>query len=123
MPMRWWELRRRGATGLGLLAVLLQLVLSFGHIHLADSVSSSQDARTVVTSAAAATGGVPGGARDDDCPICITMHMASSGLLPAPPLTLGQPPELFREAHRPLTAATLGDIRYRLFQTRAPPIA
>ena len=34
--MVWWRSRRRGGAGLGLLALLVQLVLSFGHIHPED---------------------------------------------------------------------------------------
>jgi len=120
--MRWWRFRRAGAASLGLLALMLQLFVSFGHIHSRDLVQL----RTVVatsTEKPTIQKQVPNGLPDDDCLICSTMHMASSGLLPAPP-SLASPAEfsqVFLQAF--VEDLHLGVPRHLLFQTRAPPTA
>jgi hypothetical protein len=123
--MRWCRIRRKPIAGLGLFALLLQLVLSFGHVHARDlGVSPTPGRALAISKATPATGQqVPNGLPDDDCPICMTMHMAASGLLPPPPIvvvpTIGVQVRQIAFADQ----FNLGIARYMLFQTRAPPIA
>lgn len=128
-PMRWWRLRRMGASGLGLFALLLQLFLSFGHLHSRDvfvpRAPASADAQAALGKSPSAPGQeqIPSGIPDDNCPICATMHMAASGLLPPPPSVVG-PVELAHVLRQVLIEEfNFGVRRHILFQTRAPPFA
>jgi hypothetical protein len=131
MSMRWWRSRRKGIAGLGLFALMLQLVLSFGHIHARDLgmprvlAAVAVGAQTAINKStqAPAKEQVPSRLPDDECPICMTAHMAASGLLPTPP-SIPAPAE-FAKFLNPtfIEQFSLGVTRHVLFQTRAPPIA
>jgi hypothetical protein len=120
-----------GAAGLGLFALLLQLSLSFGHVHARDVLgprslaATSAGVEAAVTKSSSATGQdqIPSGLPDDNCPICTTMQMAASGLLPAPPSIAG-PAEFAQVSRQALIEEfNFGVTRRILFQTRAPPLA
>jgi hypothetical protein len=124
--MRGWRSRRRFGAGLGLFALLLQLTLSFAHVHPEDLLGAPTGAAERVAGKAQPAGPdqdrhVPG-APHDDCPICAVMHLAGTIVVPdAPALAL---PTAFTvtafAADEPVTTV----IRRRLpFQTRAPPLA
>jgi hypothetical protein len=97
----------------------LQLVLSFGHLHLEKLASASG-----VTSvgAAKAPSSHPAKEADDFCAICATIHLVSSSFLPDAPLLLV-----------PFASRTIEHFSYfafvfispqrAAFQSRAPPIA
>jgi hypothetical protein len=121
--MAWWRSRRRVGAGLCLLALLVQIVLSFGHLHLQDIARAP--AVTAPHSAALAQSKhrqAPPGQPDDDCPICMAVHMAASGLVSAPP-AIAIPIEFARIVHISRTARDFSVTRYVLFRTRAPPVA
>jgi hypothetical protein len=129
--MQWWRSKRRAGVGLGLFALAVQLVLSFGHIHPQDVLPPS--AFTVVPTtflfpgakiaSAPAEHRVPSGLPDDDCPICMAMHTTASGLLPTPPF-LVLPSEFYGVSKSAaFEELDLSVRRYALFQTRAPPFA
>jgi hypothetical protein len=128
--MRWWRFRRMGTAGLGLFALLLQLFVSFGHLHARDLIgpralaaASADTAAAVGKSMAPGQEQIPAGLPDDDCPICMTMHMAASGLLPTL-LSIAAPAELAQVLHQTfIEEFSLGATRHILFQTRAPPTA
>jgi hypothetical protein len=125
--MQWLRSKRRTGARLGLFALAVQLVLSFGHIHPQDVAPRSilgaaafHNAWSVRSSSGQQT---PGGLPDDDCPICMAMHVAASGLLPVTPMA--EVPDPFGFALRPTIIEKL-DVsipRHILFQTRAPPLA
>jgi hypothetical protein len=125
--MRGWQLRRRRTAALALLAILIQLVVSFGHIHAQDLVTSQASAGSWMlasqSSSLSRQEHVPSGIPDDDCPICAALHIAATGLLPAPPSAAG--PTQFVESLPPalIEAVNPGIARHSLFQTRAPPTA
>jgi hypothetical protein len=131
MSMRWWRSKRKGVASLGLFALILQLVLSFGHVHARDFGASRALAAPAAGAPTAINKSVKAGSQEqvpsrlpeDDCPICTTMHMAASGLLPAPPSV--PTPTNFTQFLKPTLIAdfSLGVGRHTLFQTRAPPIA
>jgi Protein of unknown function (DUF2946) len=123
--MRAWRSRRQFGAGLGLFALLLQLTLSFAHVHPEDLLGAS--AVSVVDEAAGKVladrdSHVPG-APHDDCPICAVMHLARNIVLPDPP-AFAVPTEFTVAA---FSANDLVEIivapRRLPFQTRAPPVA
>jgi len=131
MSMRWWRIRRKGTAGLGLVALVLQLFLSFGHVHAPDplalralaTVSSGVQAAADKSSSVSGQEQNPSRVPADNCPICSTMHLAASGLLPAPP-SAAVPAEFAQFLHQALIEEfNFGVTRHILFQTRAPPIA
>jgi hypothetical protein len=117
--------RRTGrfARGLALLAMLVQLVASYGHIHPEDFQFLNGHAAPMLT----ADYGphhtpIQPGAVDDDCPICAAMHMAGSAPLPVPP-ALAAPGEFGAVAVVSVVAIHLSSAAYSLFRSRAPPVA
>jgi hypothetical protein len=131
MPMTWRRLRRMSAAGLGLFALLLQLAVSFGHVHtegLQAAIAAAGSHGSNISSRNAAT--APSdqqqapGHRDseDDCPICMVLHMAATGLQPIPPAVFA-PVEFSEIIPRIfIQQFELRAPRGLLFQTRAPPV-
>jgi hypothetical protein len=123
MPTRRWRSRRIGTAGLGLFALLLQLFLSFGHLHVRGPLAPTLAGPVVGKSTVLGQEKIPSGLPDDDCPICAAMHVAASGLLPAPP-SVAAPADFAQVSHQAfIEEFNLGVRRHTLFQTRAPPIA
>lgn len=127
--MRWWRIRRMGVAGLGLFALLLQLILSFGHVHVREFIAASAAADasvphvTASKSTAATQEQTPSKLPDDDCPICATMHLTASGLLPAPPCVSVSLCFSYVSLQARIEIFDFRVGRHVLFQTRAPPIA
>ena len=126
--MHGWQSRRRIAAAVGLLAMLLQLCVSFGHVHAGD-LARADLARTTTLQAdgcaAASDCGrhVPPGLPDDDCPICAAIHMAATGVPSTPPVIV-LPAEFVTRIERPfIVAFHRATRRHSPFQTRAPPLA
>ena len=88
--MGWFRSRSRWGSYLALFALVVQLALSFGHVHLEGGapVSGYTSALFAVHPANAAAAAVdPAGKEfpalaDDHCPICTLIHLASA-LVPA----------------------------------------
>jgi len=128
--MRRWRLTHKGIAALGAFALLLQLVVSLGHVHAQNFKRSdvfagnSLSQRVIIErSARPDQGQIPDGLPDDDCPICAAMHVAAFGLLPSPPSVLA-PVNFARESQAAYTEEfSISNSRYILFQTRAPPTA
>jgi len=131
--MAWWRRRRAVTAGLGLFALLLQLTFSFGHIHL-EGLSAARTAGSPASGVTAAKVAVPAGQQsnrqqlpavpaEDDCLICLTMHMAASGVQPMPPIMF-VPVQYGYVLPPTIVEKFLYRVpRHALFQTRAPPIA
>jgi hypothetical protein len=125
--MDWFRSIRRFGAGLGLVALLLQLALSFAHVHPEDLLPRSLAG---LAEQVAGKAQLPGDGQDhqapgsphDDCPICAVMHLAGTIVMPTAPL-------LSLPAAFATTSFAAGDFSYvpiarRLpFQTRAPPTA
>jgi hypothetical protein len=119
---RW----RRGAAGIGLLALLLQFFISFGHVHafeLSPLQPSLQTHTSISTASSGSKQNVPTEPEDQNCPICMVMHMVATGALPAPPTVIVDADYLEVLRIVSIDAFNLGPTRYTLFQTRAPPMA
>ena len=123
--MRWVRTNRRWSTWLALAAMALQLVLSFGHIHLEKLASGSVSA-SVTTSKAPSSQQIPtqhpANEAEVFCAICTTIHLASSSFLPDAPLM----PVPFASR----TIEHFGTFNFifvspqrAAFQSRAPPLA
>jgi hypothetical protein len=81
--MQWFRANLKVGSRLALLALTLQIVLSFGHVHLG-GLRHSSDRLSV-----AGTHSVPSHPQrqpisdaDEYCAICATMHLAATSLLP-----------------------------------------
>jgi hypothetical protein len=124
--MRWVRTKRRSGAWLALAAMALQLVLSFGHIHLEDLKGGGNGVVTAAASKAASAhqdpAGGPAGDADDYCPICAVLHLAAASFVPdAPVLPVPFAFHAIAHASQPTFASVL--LRRAPFQSRAPPLA
>lgn len=128
--MGWVRDYRRFGAWPGLAALALQIVLSFGHIHVGNKhidgafawfgAAASQHVATTRTSrnppAQNATD------NDDYCAICASIFLASTSFVPPPPV-LPVPPAFKRIEHALAAAHGVSESRRVPFQSRAPPQA
>jgi hypothetical protein len=127
--MHWWRAKRRNGARIALCALLLQLALSFGHIHREDFAgfaaglaAASQSAAVSDPQGSGPDGHGTSGPAHDECLICATMHLAGALVLPAPPAIV-LPAMAGRIANLPHAEFSLAAHRHSLFQSRAPPTA
>jgi hypothetical protein len=120
----WFRANRRGAGKLALFALAIQLVVSFGHIHLPPALAHTG---TPVAAAAITLDGDPAGpvgkhhpASDAFCDICAALSLAAHGQLSAPP-ALALP--VFAAVPPAPAASTAAPLqrRHARFQSRGPP--
>ena len=123
-PMRWAR-RKRFAGWLALAALALQLVLTFGHVHI-DSIHRTSPAVDVAGSGTQVSQSVPAqqpsNDADDYCAVCATIYLAANSFIPQAP----QLPALFKSRlieHFDRVAVDFIAPRRTLFQPRAPPQA
>jgi Protein of unknown function (DUF2946) len=127
--MHWFRSRAKGYSFLALFALLLQLALSFSHLHLDAAVSGARHSSKIfaVDNAAAPISAVDPASQDlpehgdDYCAICGVIHLARSVILsPAPSLL---PPATYARAQfAPQTHSAAAEPSRTPFQARAPPI-
>ena len=120
--MIWVRGNRRIGAWLGLLALALQLILSFGHIHLSDI--AIPQAAAAADAAAAPNSGAPTNRHNgthDICAICVALNLTANSLVPtAASLVL---PFVFTQAWlRDFEAALISSEPHLFFQARAPPV-
>jgi hypothetical protein len=124
--MRWVRTNKRHGGWLALAAMVLQLVLSFGHIHLEDFGGRGSDLTSVAASKALSAhqdpAGHPANDADDYCPICAVIHLAASSFVPDAPV-LPVPFAFRRTEHFTHFTVVFISPRRALFQSRAPPLA
>ena len=123
--MSWVRNYRRVGGWLGLAALALQLVLSFGHVHL-DRLHRAAAPVAVAGAGGLGAQGVPapppGNDADDYCAVCATIYLTATSFVPQPP----QLPVPF--ASRPV------ELRFAVvfaapepprvaFRSRAPPLS
>jgi Protein of unknown function (DUF2946) len=123
--MRWFANKTFGSR-LALLALAVQFVLAFGHIHRDDIYGPAR-------AAAAITAPVPGGGQplpgdhptkhsDDYCAICATVSLLGNSFVAvAPSLLLPAASHAIEQFDR--VAAIFIAPRRAAFQSRAPPAA
>lgn len=124
--MRWFRSNIRFGSRLALFALAIQIVLSFGHIHLSDITPGVTG--TILATGIGTDGPTkapdhkPGTPVDPGCPICALIQLASTStpstapVLPLPTMigfvTLDAP-----------EPAALASSPPALFRARAPPLA
>jgi hypothetical protein len=120
--MGWVRARRRPAGWLALVALAVQLTLSFGHIHAEDfqkdAAPPSLNVTAVHTDPAPATPAPD----HDDCPICVAAHLTGAAAPPEPPQVAV--PVAIAFAWRAAIERGIDQPAMRQpFQARAPPQA
>jgi hypothetical protein len=123
--MNWFR-RSRWGSCLAQFALALQLVLSFGHVHLAANSRHSLGPHFAASrDMHKASGGhhhphLPAAA-DDYCPLCALIHLAGTLLPSAPPSAM--PAVSARASHGIVAHFDLSAASAAHFQARAPPLA
>lgn len=123
--MRWIRTNRSWGGWLALAAMALQLVLSFGHVHLDGlhgGLANTAIAQAKTSASPSSPAQHPAGDADDFCPICAAIHLASTSFLPDPPqLPVPFVSQTIEHFGHVVAVAT---VRQRtVFRSRAPPLA
>jgi hypothetical protein len=125
MGMAWIHRHRRHGALLALAALVLQILLSFGHVHLHGVAQSAPAAITHSIALADKNSRTPApipADTDDYCAICASIFLASSAFAPAPP-QLVVPASFQRIEHCFKAARPLAESLRLAFRSRAPPAA
>lgn len=119
------SVRTWGAT-LALVALALQLVLSFGHVHPEDFFPLDQGGAATALHAAAGKHGAPAKKQHlplpDNDPICVNLAMVAASDLPAP-IVVAPRIELVYAPFPPAPVRMPGMAPRLSFRSRAPPLA
>jgi hypothetical protein len=122
--MRWFRPIGGCGSWLALAAMALQLLLSFGHLHLDKFASGSVAAAAAEAKAPASKSPPaqhPANDTDDYCAICATIHLMTGSFLPeVPPLAV--PFILKTIEHSDHTTSLFIARQQTGFQSRAPPL-
>jgi hypothetical protein len=116
--MRW--LRQRWGSYLALAALVFQLALTFGHVHLEQSFTGNVAVATTVGNAADAPSS-PDSPDHDHCATCALIHLAQTLLTPDAPIL--PHPVAFERPPRIAATAGLTAPPPARFRARAPPLA
>ena len=121
--MQWFRANLKIGARLGVLALVLQIVLSFGHVHLGGLRQSTDRASVAgAHSAPFDPQQLPISDADEYCAICATIHLAATSLLPQSP-HLSVPFAVRAVEHANFIPANFLSPRRASFQSRAPPLA
>jgi hypothetical protein len=125
--MRWFRDNIRQGSWAALIALAINLALSFGHVHAIDGKSLGHPAGVLVAAIASSDNDHRPGQPDHDhadylCPICLASTAIASALAPTPPVlpvqfvsgTIDHPIE---------RAAAIVEPRRAAFQSRGPPLS
>jgi hypothetical protein len=125
--MRWLRANIRWGVACAHFALAVQLVVSFGHLHI-DAIAGLPQATPSLVQAAGDVRDFDIGSKhqphqpsDDCCPICVLIYLAGSMLpgsapSPIPPVVVAVAPPVIGSEHAPAVLLS------RSFQARAPPI-
>ena len=121
--MRWLRANLRLASRLGLAALTLQLILSFGHIHL-EGISGGSTAEFSGQLPASQPSPIqhPTNQADYYCAVCAIIHLASSSFPQDAPL-LPVPYASRTIEHFGHFNFIFVSLQRAAFQSRAPPLA
>jgi hypothetical protein len=123
--MGWVDRHKRHGAVLALIALALQIVLAFDHVHLHGVAQNAPAAITHPVSLADKNSQTPAQIphdSDDYCAVCASIFLASSAFAPAPPQLL-VPTNFQRVEHCFNAARPLTEPRRLAFRSRAPPVA
>jgi hypothetical protein len=123
--VRWFRTRQGSTTGVALFALLVQSVLSFGHVH----IGSTGHAPSFSVAHSHDNDGATVPAHDHDerspagfCAIWATVNLLSASQIAAPPTLPAQTASSAVPAPIPTFAAP-PEHRRAAFRSRAPPLA
>jgi hypothetical protein len=122
--MRWFRDNIRHGSWLALIALAINIALSFGHIHAIGGHRSERDP-IVASIPSPDSHQIPGhsdGKADDLCPICMAAAAIGTALAATPPAL----PVEFADAaidHAIEHAVAVPPARRAAFQSRGPPIS
>jgi hypothetical protein len=118
--MRWFRTNGQFGARLALIALALQLLLTFGHVHapaaLGFTVQTSQSNGT------APQGPSHNGLADSDCPTCALIQLSAISAPSVAP-ELPTPVAIDFVAPRPSTEVAVATAPPASFRARAPPAA
>lgn len=123
--MRWVRDYRRFGGWLGLAALALQLVLSFGHVHLYGLHRAAPPVAVAEAGGQGAQGSPaphPGNDVDDYCAICATIYLTTTSFVPQAP-QLPVPVGEERLEHRFAVVLAANEPPRVAFRSRAPPLS
>ena len=125
--MRWFRDNVRQGSWAALIALAVNLALSFGHVHAIDGKSLGHPAGTLAAIASPDDSDHSPGKPDHDhadylCPICLASTAIASAIAPTPPVlpvefvigTIDQPIE---------QAMAVVEPQHPAYQSRGPPIS
>jgi hypothetical protein len=122
--MRWFRDNVRHGSWLALVAIAINLALSFGHVHIAGQASEGGliAAMFGASDHGKAPGHTDGPLGDDLCPICIASSAIATAIASAPPAI---PLQLNATVvDRPVALVRLAVALPRApFQSRGPPVS
>ena len=117
------QMKRFGAL-LALFALALQLTLSFGHIHADDFAPPNTPAAATAAGHSGAGGNPLNTDGDhDDCPICQSIFLLATLVMPLPPMVAVPLDHAFTRVADFGPEYLAAAATPRLFQARAPPQA
>jgi hypothetical protein len=122
--MHWFRRHIGLGSRLALFALAVQLMLSFGHVHVAKLAPASSQAG-ISLAQVPDQGGAPSRDRhsgaNDFCAICAAVSLVASSVLPAASSVL---PPVAREHRWPseVVETRISSDPFLLFQARAPPL-
>jgi hypothetical protein len=121
--MDWLRTNRRFCGALALFALALQLVLSFGHIHLRDfaGIPGTAVAQAQITAPHGPNDGAADQVNDGYCLVCATVALSGTLVLPAL-LALLLPSISIDVSHWYRVADRRDHFDHALFSARAPPL-
>lgn len=121
--MWWYRYHRRFVGVLALVALGIQLVVSFGHVHLEGARvpfgSAVSDAASLDRLPVGAPD--PPGAPQHDCPVCVSIYLLANALT-GEPAVLSLPTAVDFEPFPPVGESEIFVTRFYPFRTRAPPV-
>lgn len=126
--MGWVHRRRRHGAYLALAALVLQIAVSFAHVHLDGMAGAAPQTAVSGTYKVARVQPSRHGlaqnpsADDDYCAICASILLVSTSFVAEPP-KLPVPDGFQRISHSSVVAAAILPPRRVVFQSRAPPAA
>ena len=127
--MRWVRGNLRGGSWCALVAVAIQLVFSFGHVHRVDPLRQaavwSQAASGIGTQTADDEQGPaskPVGPTFEFCAICVVINLGAA-MMPAQPPVSFEPAHTRQIRYSPLADAAPPGSPHRPFEARGPPLA
>jgi hypothetical protein len=125
--MRWFRDTIRQSTWLALIALAINLCLSFGHVHAIDGKASGRGIATMAASIASPDDGQNKGHPNDGhadylCPICMAATAMANALASAPP-ALPLEPDNATADRKIEDVVAIAEPSRAAFQPRGPPIS